>query len=54
MLGVWLEATLLAPGNTRGWLAAGVTDVRRGFTTLKARAEIPRSCGGSRRSPRPR
>jgi transposase len=28
-----------APVNTRVWLAAGVTDMRRGFTTLAARAE---------------
>ena len=27
------------PGNTRGWLAAGVTDMRRGFNTLAAQAE---------------
>ena len=25
------------PGNTRVWLAAGVTDMRRGFNTLAAR-----------------
>lgn len=28
-----------APSNTRVWLAAGVTDMRRGFNTLAARAE---------------
>jgi transposase len=27
------------PANTRDWLAAGVTDMRRGFTTLAAQAE---------------
>ena len=27
------------PANTRVWLAAGVTDMRRGFTTLAAQAE---------------
>ncbi len=27
------------PGNTRIWLAAGVTDMRRGFNTLAAQAE---------------
>ena len=27
------------PVNTRVWLAAGVTDMRRGFTTLAAQAE---------------
>lgn len=27
------------PSNTRVWLAAGVTDMRRGFTTLAAHAE---------------
>jgi transposase len=27
------------PANTRVWLAAGVTDMRRGFTTLAAEAE---------------
>ncbi len=27
------------PANTRVWLAAGATDVRRGFTTLAAQAE---------------
>ena len=27
------------PSNTRVWLAAGVTDMRRGFTTLAAQAE---------------
>ena len=27
------------PINTRVWLAAGVTDMRRGFTTLAAQAE---------------
>ena len=27
------------PGNTRVWLAAGVTDMRRGFNTLAAQAE---------------
>jgi len=27
------------PSNTRGWLAAGVTDMRRGFNTLAAQAE---------------
>ena len=27
------------PANTRVWLAAGVTDMRRGFTTLVAQAE---------------
>ena len=25
------------PGNTRVWLAAGVTDMRRGFNTLGKR-----------------
>ena len=28
-----------APSNTRVWLSAGVTDMRRGFTTLAAQAE---------------
>lgn len=28
------------PANTRVWLAAGVTDMRRGFTTLAAQAEV--------------
>lgn len=27
------------PSNTRVWLAASVTDMRRGFTTLAAQAE---------------
>ena len=27
------------PANTRVWLAAGVTDMRRGFATLAAQAE---------------
>ena len=27
------------PSNTRVWLAAGVTDMRRGFNTLSAQAE---------------
>lgn len=27
------------PSNTRVWLAAGVTDMRRGFNTLTAQAE---------------
>ena len=27
------------PSNTRVWLAAGVTDMRRGFNTLAAQAE---------------
>ena len=27
------------PSNTRIWLAAGVTDMRRGFNTLAAQAE---------------
>ena len=27
------------PGNTRVWLAAGVTDMRRGFNTLATQAE---------------
>ena len=27
------------PSNTRVWLAAGVTDMRRGFHTLAAQAE---------------
>jgi len=27
------------PSNTRGWLAAGVTDMRRGFNTLAAQAQ---------------
>ncbi|WP_299823168.1 IS66 family insertion sequence element accessory protein TnpB [uncultured Jannaschia sp.] len=27
------------PASTRVWLAAGVTDMRRGFTTLAAQAE---------------
>ena len=27
------------PSNTRVWLAAGVTDMRRGFATLAAQAE---------------
>ncbi|MBA3324087.1 MAG: IS66 family insertion sequence element accessory protein TnpB, partial [Rhodobacteraceae bacterium] len=27
------------PGATKVWLAAGVTDMRRGFTTLAAQAE---------------
>ena len=27
------------PSNTRVWLAAGVTDIRRGFNTLAAQAE---------------
>ena len=27
------------PANTRVWLAAGVTDMRRGFSTLAAQAE---------------
>ena len=28
------------PANTRVWLAAGVTDMRRGFTALAAQAEV--------------
>ncbi len=28
------------PSNTRVWLAAGVTDMRRGFTTLAAQADV--------------
>ncbi|MFP5510505.1 MAG: IS66 family insertion sequence element accessory protein TnpB, partial [Alphaproteobacteria bacterium] len=28
------------PSNTRVWLAAGVTDMRRGFNTLAARHQI--------------
>jgi len=27
------------PSNTRVWLAAGVTDMRKGFTALAAQAE---------------
>ncbi len=27
------------PSNTRVWIAAGVTDMRRGFNTLAAKAE---------------
>jgi transposase len=27
------------PSNTRVWLAAGITDIRRGFNTLAAQAE---------------
>ena len=27
------------PSNTRVWLAAGVTDMRRGFNTLAAQTE---------------
>ena len=27
------------PSNTKVWLAAGVTDMRRGFATLAAQAE---------------
>jgi len=27
------------PSNTRVWLAAGITDMRRGFNTLAAQAE---------------
>ena len=27
------------PSNTRVWLAAGVTDMRRGFNTLAAQVE---------------
>lgn len=27
------------PANTRVWLAAGVTDMRKGFTALAAQAE---------------
>lgn len=27
------------PADTRGWLAAGVADMRKGFTTLAAQAE---------------
>ena len=27
------------PSNTRVWLAAGVTDMRRGFNTLAAQAQ---------------
>ncbi|MCP4091377.1 MAG: IS66 family insertion sequence element accessory protein TnpB, partial [Gammaproteobacteria bacterium] len=27
------------PANTRVWLAAGVTDMRRGFNTLAAQVE---------------
>ena len=29
------------PTNTKVWRAAGVTDMRRGFTTLAAQAETP-------------
>lgn len=32
-------AMIPAPRNTRVWLAAGVTDMRRGFNTLAAQAE---------------
>lgn len=28
------------PSNTKVWLAAGVTDMRRGFATLAAQAEL--------------
>lgn len=30
---------ILVPSNTRVWLAAGVTDMRRGFNTLAAQAQ---------------
>ncbi|MBT8154683.1 IS66 family insertion sequence element accessory protein TnpB [Epibacterium ulvae] len=30
---------ILVPSHTRVWLAAGVTDMRRGFSTLAAQAE---------------
>jgi len=32
-------AMILVPTNTRVWLAAGVTDMRKGFATLAAQAE---------------
>jgi transposase len=28
------------PANTRVWLAAGVTDMRKGFAALSAQAEV--------------
>lgn len=33
------DAVIPVPSNTRVWLAAGVTDMRRGFNTLAAQAE---------------
>ena len=33
------------PSNARVWLAAGVTDMRRGFNTLAAQAETSLSEG---------
>ena len=34
-----VDGTIPVPSNTRVWLAAGVTDMRRGFNTLAAQAE---------------
>lgn len=39
------------PSNTRVWLAAGVTDMRRGFNTLAAQAESVLIGGSVLRSP---
>ena len=35
----WLVGVIPVPSNTKVWLAAGVTDMRRGFATLAAQAE---------------
>ena len=35
----WLVRMIPVPSNTKVWLAAGVTDMRRGFATLAAQAE---------------
>lgn len=35
----WDHHLIPVPSNTRVWLAAGVTDMRRGFNTLAAQAE---------------
>jgi len=38
--GQWMPAHMMAlPANTRVWIAAGVTDLRRGFTGLSALVE---------------
>ena len=38
------------PANTRVWLAAGVTDMRRGFTTLAAPGGDSAEAGPVRRA----
>ena len=38
-LGAGADGMIPVPSNTRVWLAAGVTDMRRGFNTLAAQTE---------------